>query len=358
MSDSAQGAAYLDVHAVVRRAGFALDVTLKAPQGQIIALLGPNGAGKTTLLGTIAGTVPLAGGHLTVDGVSWTGPGGTRPPHHRAVGLLAADHLLFPHLDAAHNVAFGPRARGVRRRQALARAREELTLLGIGDLAERRPRQLSHGQAQRVALARALATEPQLLLLDEPLSDLDPQVRPAIRADLAARLRGFDGVTLLVTHDPLDALTLADELVFLRAGRIVQQGSPRSIVEHPRDAYVAQVAGLNLYPGEVIDDEAIRLDGGLPLVTSGQDHRGRSWAAFPPSAVALHRTRPEGSARNVWSVGVDAVEVLGQTARVQLGGPIDIVADITVGSLATLRLAPGEQVWASVKATEVRSYPA
>ncbi|HYN28713.1 MAG TPA: ATP-binding cassette domain-containing protein [Dermatophilaceae bacterium] len=364
----------LDAHVVVERPptphrragrgragagpGHRTEVRLRAADGEVLALLGPNGAGKSTVLAALAGLVPLTAGHVLVDGARWAGGGGSaRPPSERSAGLLAADHLLLPHLTALGNVAFGPRSRGARRRGAHARARAELDALGVGDLAGRRPAALSSGQAQRVALARALATDPRLLLLDEPLAALDPAARPLVRATLAERLTAYRGVTVLVTHDPLDALTLADRLLFLQDGQVVQEGPPAEVVERPRTPYVAEVAGLNLYAGTAPDGVTVRTAGG-PVVTAGHPHRGASWVAFPPSAVALSPARPEGSTRNVWPLTVVGIELTGQTARVRLTGDLDVVAEVTVGSVATLRLRPGQRLWAGVKATEVRAYPA
>ncbi|WP_299445881.1 sulfate/molybdate ABC transporter ATP-binding protein [uncultured Phycicoccus sp.] len=349
----------LDARILVDRGAVTVDVPLAVADGSVVAVLGPNGAGKTTALHALAGLVHLRDGHVRVDGQTWAGPGLHLDPAQRAVGLLAADHLLFPHLTARDNVAFGPRSRGAPRRDAAARAERELDALGVADLAGRRPEALSHGQAQRVALARALATDPRLLLLDEPLSALDPAVRPHIRATLAARLRAYDGVTVLVTHDPLDALTLADHLVFVEDGTVVQEGTPADVVERPRDPYVAHVVGLNLYPGTTTDGETVATPLG-PVVTAGLGHRGRSWVAFAPSAVALYPDEPHGSTRNVWRARIATVELVGQTARIRLLAGVDdvpLLAEVTAGSVAALRLHPGTALWAGVKATEVSAYP-
>jgi molybdate transport system ATP-binding protein len=347
----------LDAHLCVDRPGFSLDATLTAAPGEVVAVLGPNGAGKTTALHALAGLAPITGGHVRVGGRLWEGDGTSLPPQARHTGLVAADHLLFPHLTALENAAFGPRSRGTARAVARQRAKTELDALGIGDLADRRPGSLSHGQGQRVALARALATDPELLLLDEPLSALDPVSRPAIRAGLSHRLQDFAGVTVLITHDPLDALTLADRLVFIEGGRVVQEGTPHEVVLRPRDRYVADVVGLNLYAGDARDGESVETAAG-PVVTSGYEHRGPSWAAFSPAAVALYLSRPDGSPRNTWPVTVAAVELAGQTARVRCTGDLDVTAEVTAASVASLRLHPGVHAWATVKASEVRAYPA
>ncbi|KRE60633.1 ABC transporter ATP-binding protein [Nostocoides sp. Soil756] len=349
----------LDAQVRLTRGTLELDLPLRAADGEVLAVLGPNGAGKTTALHALAGLVRLGAGHVRVDGETWAGDGVHLDPSLRRVGMLSADHLLFPHLTARGNVAFGPRSRGASRAAAAARADAELEALGVLDLARRRPAQLSHGQAQRVALGRALATDPRLLLLDEPLSALDPGLRPQVRATLAARLREFRGSAVLVTHDPLDALTLADHLVFVETGRIVQEGSPTDVVARPRNPYVAQVVGLNLYPGTADDGTTVSTPLGA-VVTGGHDHRGPSWVAFAPSAVALYPDAPHGSTRNAWAARVASVELVGQSARVRLvtggAGPA-VLAEVTAGSVATLRLQPGQELWAGVKATEVSAYP-
>lgn len=349
----------LDAHVRVSRGAVELDLPLRAGDGEVVAVLGPNGAGKTTALHALAGLLPLAAGHVRVDGETWSGDGTHLDPSLRRVGLLAADHLLFPHLTARANVAFGPRSRGWSRADAGARADVELDALGVLDLGDRRPARLSHGQAQRVAIARALATDPRLLLLDEPLSALDPELRPQVRATLAARLRTYRGSTVLVTHDPLDALTLADHLVFVEGGRVVQEGSPAEVVARPRNTYVAHVVGLNLYAGDASAGDTVTTVLG-PVVTLGHEHRGPSWVAFAPAAVALYPHRPDGSTRNTWPVRVVAVELVGQSARVRLATAdgATVVAEVTPASVAALRLHPGTDLWAGVKATEVSAYPA
>lgn len=349
----------LDSHVIARRGSFEVDIPLQAESGSVIALLGPNGSGKTTTIDAIAGLVPLTGGHVEVGGRTWADAHTSLPAQERRTGLVAAQHLLFPHLSAIDNVAFGPRSRGMRRAPARARAQAELDALGVGDLAARRPSGLSQGQSQRAALARALATDPEVLLLDEPLSALDPATRAEVRAVLGRRLAEFPGVTVLVTHDPLDALTLADHLVFIDDGRIAQSGSPEEVIARPRDLYVAHVVGLNLYPGRAIDDATVTTEMG-PIVTSGVETRGSCWVAFAPAAVSLYPELPVGSPRNAFECTVASIEVLGQLARVRLMTPHGqpLVAEVTTTSVAELRLQTGTAVWATVKATEVSAYPA
>jgi molybdate transport system ATP-binding protein len=269
--------------------------------------------------------------------------------------MVFQDYLLFPHLTALDNVAFGPRCHGVRKGEARRLAAEWLERVGLAEHAGRRPRTLSGGQAQRVALARALAVRPQLLLLDEPLSALDVDTRREIRAGLRRHLAEFEGASLLVTHDPLDAMALADRLIVIENGQVVQEGAPAHIARHPRTDYVARLVGLNLYRGSA-DGHDVKLDG--RTLSVAESLSGEVFLAFPPSAVALFRTRPDGSPRNLWQATIGGIEPHGDQVRVHLDGPVPASADITPAALAELDLADGDAVWAAVKATETHAYPA
>ncbi|MBL7254068.1 ABC transporter ATP-binding protein [Paractinoplanes lichenicola] len=337
---------------VIKRDGFTLDVDLTAEPGEVVALLGPNGAGKTTTLRALAGLLPLDGGRITLDGVRLDG----LAPEQRRIGVVFQDYLLFPHLSALDNVAFGPRCRRVPRAEARRRAQEWLTRVGLTEHVRKKPRQLSGGQAQRVALARALASEPRMLLLDEPLAALDARTRLETRAQLRGHLAAFPGATVLVTHDPLDALMLADRLVIIEDGRVVQTGDAATITAQPRTDYVARLVGLNLYRGHA-DGTTVTLPDGFTLVT-GAEQQGEVFVAFPPSAVALYPTRPDGSPRNTWPATVTTVSRQGDSLRIDLGGPLPAAADVTPAAAVHLGLEPGREIWASVKATEVRAYEA
>ncbi len=349
--------AALNARLVVERANFRLDVAFTIAPGEVVALLGPNGAGKTTALRAVAGLVHLTDGYVRLAGRTVDDPaqGIWTAVEHRNVGLVFQDYLLFPHLTVLENVAFGPRSRGTHRQRARKLAAAWLDRVALGHCAHQNPRQLSGGQAQRVALARALAVDPTLLLLDEPLSALDAGTRVSTRSELHRHLADHSGGTLLVTHDPLDALILADRLIVIENGQIVQQGDAGTITATPRTDYVARLVGLNLYRGES-DGHTVTLHADFELTVS-ERRRGPVFVAFRPSAVALHRQVPEGSPRNVWQTTVIGIQHHGDNLRVALGAPLHAAADVTPDAAVQLRLERGEPVWASVKAAEIRSYP-
>ncbi|MBC3195062.1 ABC transporter ATP-binding protein [Pseudonocardia sp. C8] len=353
----------VELAARLDRDGFALDLELSVAQGEVVAVLGPNGAGKSTLLGILSGLLRPDSGRVRVGGRTLldTADGTFVPAHRRGVGLLAQEPLLFPHLSALANVAFGPRAHGVPRAAAEERARGLLGDVGVAGLAGRRPAQLSGGQQQRVALARALAPQPGLLLLDEPLAALDVDAAPAMRSLLRRVIADAKQTALLVTHDALDALVLADRVVVLDRGRIVEHGPAREVLARPRSAFSARIAGLDLVPGSA-DATGLRTADGVGLhghaveVADGEP----AVAVFPPSAVSVHAARPQGSPRNVFRVRVAALEPRGDTVRVRAAAPGDgpgwvdgLAADVTPAAVADLALEPGHEVWFAVKATEV-----
>lgn len=324
-----------------REDGSGLEVDLEVPgrvraaftasAGDVVAVIGPNGAGKSSLVQALAGLAPATGyarlGDRDLLDV---------PARDRGVGLVFQDQRLFPHLTALENVAFGPRSRGVAKEEARRRARGWLDRLGIGDLADRRPGRLSGGQAQRVALARALATDPALLLLDEPMAGLDVGVATALRIELAGHLAAFGGVTLLVTHDAVDALTVASRVLVVDGGRTLQYGDPATVAHQPASDHVARLVGLNVL------------------------REPDRWRAFSPSAVTVDLTEPHGSARNTWRGQVVSSTPYGAVIRllVRAGAGVELMADVTPESATELALAPGREVWLAVKETSVRSYPA
>jgi molybdate transport system ATP-binding protein len=344
----------LSARVVVRRGALDLDVAVAVADGEVLAVLGPNGAGKSTLLRVLAGLLPPDGGSVVLDGhETWDGDRHV-PAHRRALGMVFQDHLLFPHLSVTDNVAFGLRTRGVRRAESRLTAHAWLDRVGLAGLGDRRPGQLSGGQAQRAALARALVGEPRVLLLDEPLSALDARTRLTVRAELRRHLAEFDGSTVLVTHDPVDAMALADRVVVVEDGRVVQEGTPAQVSRHPRTDYVARLVGLSLLPGTG-EGTAVRLDsGGTVAVAEATD--GPVFAAIRPESVALYLARPEGSPRNVWAVTLVGATPHGATVRCELAGEVPLIADVTETAFAELGLVPGAEVWATVKASEVAVY--
>ena len=346
----------LDVDVTWRRGDLDLDVALSADRGEVVAVLGPNGAGKTSLLRAIAGLDDGPAGRIDLDGRRLLGAGRAVAPERRGIGMMFQEHLLFPHLDVRDNVAFGLRCHG--RRPAVARAEADVWLdrYGLGDLGERRPHELSGGQAQRVALARALAPRPRLLLLDEPLAALDATTRHDVRRELRRLLADHDGATLIVTHDALDAFALADRAVVVEAGRITHTGRLAELARRPRSAYVADLLGVNVYRG-VADGSGVALGDGSRLVVAG-DRRGDVFVAVRPNAVAVHLARPDGAARNVWHGVVDAIEPSSGRVRVHVRASPSIIAEVTPGAVAELGLDVGAPVWVSVKATEIETYPA
>ncbi len=351
----ARGAVTLEASVRVRRDGFTLDVELTAAADETVAVLGPNGAGKTTLLRALAGLDEMEG-RVVLDGevLDDSARGVYVPPERRRAGLVFQDHVLFPHLSAVENVAFGLRAQG--RPHAAAIARRWLNEAGLGDRADALPRALSGGQAQRVALLRALATEPKLLLLDEPLSALDVSIRAEVRRELSRQLGSFHGVRLLVTHDPLEAMALADKLVVLEHGSVVQSGTPGDVTARPRSRFVADLAGVNLLRGRAYGDHvALPAEASLAAVDAGS---GDVFAVVHPRAVALYRSRPDGTPRNVWRGQVDSVDLEGERVRVRVVGPVPLVAEVTRAAVLELGLIAGASVWMAVKATEVSVYPA
>ena len=332
------------------------EVDLTAERGEVIGLIGPNGAGKTTTLRALAGLLPITRGKITLDGTVLADGRHQLPAHHRSVGFVFQDHLLFPHLTATDNVAFGLRARGAGKTAAREVAANWLRRLDVVALADRRPREMSGGQAQRVAIARALAGEPALLLLDEPTAALDATAAMSLRTALRDHLRALSAVSILVTHTALDALVVADRLVVMDGGVIVQSGSPAEVAARPRTQHVASLVGLNLLRGTAVEG-AVRLTDGMEVVAA-ERLSGRAFAAFSPRSVSLFADRPSGSPRNVWPGKVTSLAPHGDAIRVQIAAAMPLLADITPAALATLRLGPGSPVWASVKATEVTVYPA
>jgi molybdate transport system ATP-binding protein len=357
-----RGGGALSLTAEVAERDVRMNLTVTA--GEVIAVLGANGAGKSTLLSLISGLLRPDSGRIVLDDqvLVDTEAGQWVPPHRRGVVLLAQQALLFPHLTAAANVAFGPRSRGAGRSAAAAAARRWLAAVDATELADRKPAQLSGGQAQRIAIARALAADPAVLLLDEPMSALDVAVAPALRHLLRTVLRDAGRTALLVTHDLIDALSLADRVIVIEDGRIVEDGPTRTVLSQPRSAFAARIAGVDLIAGiadrdGLLTPDGLRIHGILdPDSTAGHG----AVAVFSPSAVAVHLADPTGSPRNHLRVTATELEPRGELIRVHAAMPGStggLVADITAVSAADLELEPGKRVHFAIKATEVTIYP-
>ncbi|SEH74262.1 MULTISPECIES: ABC transporter ATP-binding protein [unclassified Leifsonia] len=348
-----------------------VDVELTVARGETLAVLGPNGAGKSTVLGMLAGLLRPDRGRATLgDDILFDLPAEWRPPHRRGVALLAQDALLFPHLSVRSNIAFGPRATGASRAEAAERADEWMRRTGTTAFADRRPGELSGGQAQRVAIARALAAEPSLLLLDEPLSALDVAIAAEVRGTLAEVLRGR--TTVLVTHDALDAYLLADRVAVMHDGRIVEQGPTRQVLERPRHPFTAELSGLTLLHG-VRTRDGLHTSDGMHL--PGEADEGLvvgtpALAAIRPSAVRLvpadesvggsalssdaHPAYPPEDGARI-RARITSLEPQADLVRVRTDR---LNALVPPGVLAALRLRVGDPVTLHVPADAVAIYPA
>lgn len=349
----------LDVRAVVESRS--LDVELAVEPGRVLAVLGANGAGKSTLLHVITGLLVPDAGHVRAGERVLTdvAMGIHIATHARRVGLLMQDPLLFPHLSVVANVAFGPRSgKQMGRKEARRSALRWLGEVDAGEFAERMPRQLSGGQAQRVALARALAAEPDILLLDEPMAGLDVAVASAMRRVLLRVLNRDGRCAVLVTHDLIDVVTLADHVVVLEAGRIVEAGATAEVLGSPRSRFGARFAGVNLVAGRFDEHGVLETAWGTRWHGVGDASGGATAVAvFAPSAVAVYLDEPHGSPRNTVAVEIAELDSRGPAVRVrsteQPDGAPGLAADITADSAAELRLTPGQRAFFSVKTQEV-----
>ena len=364
-----------ELHLRARVAQRGLDVEFSVAAGEVLAVLGPNGAGKSTTVAVIAGllraddAVVRVGNRILTD----TDRGVCVPVHDRRIGVLMQDPLLFPHLTAIGNVTFAAR-RHADRSEARPRARRWLAEVGADDLADRAPDELSGGQAQLVALARALAAEPEVLLLDEPLAGLDVAGAATARSVLRRVLAAESRTALLITHDLIDVLTLADRVLVLEAGKVVESGRVADVLVAPRSDFGARIAGVNLVrgrmvgPGTLCDAAGMNWHGFIAAEDSGSPAREpitmrqECVAVFAPAGVAVYREQQHGSPRNSVRVRIAALETTGGVVRVraaaQADGAAGLSADVTPESVAEMRLQVGEQVWFTVKTQAVGIHPA
>jgi molybdate transport system ATP-binding protein len=347
----------LDADIQLRLSRLNLDAAFTVASGEVLALLGPNGSGKSTILRALVGLLPLAGGRVVLDGTVLEDPAQRVkiPPEKRPIGLMFQDYLLFPHLSAVENVAFGLRAKGTDKKAAREKASQTMARLGLDGLAEARPGSMSGGQQQRVAMARALVTEPKLLLLDEPLAALDVSTKTDVRRLLRAVLGRSDAANVLVTHDLLDAVALGDRMVVIEDGGIVQTGTPAEVTARPRSRYVADLVGVNLLRGTA-HGTTIELDGGGQLICA-EPVTGPILAVIAPAGVPVSRQRPDGSEQNTWPGEISAVDLMGDRVRVRIEGTPPITAEVPPAAVDELKLDDGGQLWVSVNPAAITVYP-
>ena len=320
---------------------FTVDVSLAVDVPT--ALVGPSGAGKSTILRLIAGLRTPASGEVSYDGQMWFGPGVNVPVERRRVGFVFQDYALFPHRNVIGNVAF----------EARRDPDEVLRQLGIEHLARARPRNLSGGERQRVALARALAIEPQLLLLDEPLAALDPGTRSSVAAELAGILQRTRIPTITVTHSYEEATLLAEQVIVIDRGRVVQSGTGAELLHSPESRFVADFAGVNYVPG-FAEGAVVHLPDGA-LIHLSDAAEGPVAVLVAPWEITLALEPPtDTSAMNHLQGVVDRVTVQGNRARVTVGG---LTAEVTPASVERLGIRAGRRVVASWKATSTRVVP-
>jgi molybdate transport system ATP-binding protein len=354
----------LEVDVRLSRGSFAVEAAFVTEPGETLAILGPNGAGKSTLVSALAGVEPLERGRVVLEGDVLDDASTNKhvPPERRPVGVVFQDLRLFPHMSAVENAAFPLRARGTPRAKARSDAIALLDRLGLPEARRSAlPRDLSGGEAQRVALARALIHAPRLLLLDEPMSALDVQARSSLLPLVRNTLSSFPGPKVLVTHDPVEAMTLAAKTVVIEEGRVTQAGTPDELRAAPRTAYVAELVGVNLFHGllERLEPGAAKLvtrDGSLivALPPDAPQEPGEVIATLRPADVVLHTEQPvRGSARNVLEGAIESVTIEGERVRVRVVSAPKLMAEVTLGSMERLGLRVGTRVWASFKAVEV-----
>jgi len=348
----------LRVDLALDRGDFDLDLAFEVGAGECAALVGPSGAGKSTVLRAVAGLARTRRGRISLGDERWldTAAGVDVAVERRRVGYVFQEYALFPTMTSWRNVAYGMRSGG--RSERRSRAHDLLERFGLGGRAEAHPGELSGGERQRVALARALASEPELLLLDEPLSALDVQTRAAASRELAAVLGRADVPALIVTHDFAEAALLADRVAVLDRGRIVQEGTAAALAAAPASAFVADLSGAVVLRGVAREGAdgltEVELEGGGRLVSTDAAGGAVVASVFPWEIELGPRTEGSGSALNRLAVEVTSVSEFGNRARVGLVSPQPLAAEVTSSSVARLGIAPGAELEASWKATATR----
>ena len=352
----------LDIQVRRRLGSFSLDAALTVPAGSVTVVVGESGSGKSTLLRLVAGLLDPDAGRIALGSsiLADAESGRFVPPEARPIGYVAQDYALFPHLTARENVAFGLRALRRPRRDVDQRVAAALERFGLAAIAGQRPHQLSGGQQQRVALARALVLDPEILLLDEPLSALDLVTRRAVRGELRRTLEGLSCATLLVTHQPHEALAFGQQIVVLEQGRVSQRGAQSEFLRQPRSRYVAEFLGVNLLEGEIVERHpdglvGVTVEGGALLVPD-PGGGGRVRVVVHPHDIVISLEAPAGSARNVFAGTVEEMipePANGERVRVLLASRPPLAVQVTRHAADALELRPGKVVFASFKATAV-----
>lgn len=361
----------LDARVVAEVGEFRLDVEVAVAASEVLAVLGPNGSGKSTLLAAIAGhRAPSAGivrigervlaRAVSIDGDDEAGSVDIDLAE-RSVGLLGQRPLLFPHLNALENVAFGPRAQGMPKREARGAASDWLDRVGLAGFERRLPTELSGGQQQRVALARTLAARPDVLLLDEPFAALDVQTAAAMRRLVGEQRATLAIPTLLVTHDPLDAIVLADRAAILQAGCIVQEGPTAEVLGHPRTPFAAALAGVNLLTGVAVARDAVRVVGANgPIVLRGTGEALRvgttASVVFSPASVharAEASVDPSQPADNAWFGAVATIEPARGGVRIVTDQHPDLAVDVPSTTAVALDLSTGARLALHIAPSDV-----
>jgi molybdate transport system ATP-binding protein len=368
---------------------FHLDTSFSAETGKTTVLLGESGAGKSTVLRLLVGLLHPQRGHISLEGVTYFDSERriVIPPQERPFGYVFQDYTLFPHLSVFENVAFGLRAQHLPRLVVRQRVGEALDQVRLTAFDQRRPAQLSGGQQQRVAIARALALQPQLLLLDEPLSALDVQTRREVRQELRYILSTASITTVMVTHQYLEALLFGHHILVLEQGRVIQQGSQRDLLQYPRSSYIAELVGMNFFRGRVVRCETsalctiqlqsngepgIELSATLEEPTQANKVPGAGDEAYvlvDPRSITLYQTLPDSSARNIFHGKIVQLLHLGANisngrehdGRVRVSILVDdsappLTAEVTEASVTRMGLSEGKTVYATFKATEARAY--
>ena len=365
MSAFSKGTLLLQAQLRKERNRFTLDLSVRAESASTLVLVGESGSGKTTVLRLLAGLEHPDSGSILLGETTYVDSARNTfiPPERRSIGYVAQDYALFPHLTVYENVAFGLQSLRIGRQKIRKKVSSMLERFSIESFAERLPSQLSGGQQQRVALARALILEPDLLLLDEPLSALDIRTRRSVRSELRQILEELPCITIYVTHQPNEALMFGNRIAVLEEGRITQEGSREDLLHHPRSTYIAEFMGLNLFRGRVIervanDHARVKVDESIFTIPDPGE-RKELFLAVHPREITLYRQLPEGSAKNILVGSIHEIvpePPFGERFRVVVNSRPPMVTEILRSSVESMALKPGEKVYASFKSTGVKVY--